>query len=172
MEYLDLVNNDDKVIGVGTREYIDSNNLKNYRVINILIINSNDQIILAQRSKKKKRFGGCYFFSVGGHVMTNEDYEDAAYRELKEELGIKVETLEEIGYFNPIKLGTSSFSKLYKLKYDGEFIIDKDEVEMMCPFEKKEIDELIVNNPEKFSSDFIKIYPKIANRLQDKNMIF
>ena len=39
------------------------------------------------------------------------------------------------------------------------------EVEMMCPFEKKEIDELIVNSPEKFSSDFIKIYPKIANRL-------
>ena len=105
------------------------------------------------------------FFSVGGHVITNEDYEDAAYRELEEELGIKGETLEEIGYFNPMKSGTSSFSKLYKLKYDGDFAIDKDEIEMMCSFEKKEIDRLIIDNPEKISSDFIKIYPKISNEL-------
>ena len=58
--------------------------------------------------------------------------------------------------------GTSSFSKLYKLKYDGEFIIDKDEIETMCYFEKKELDRIIIDNPEKFSSDFIKIYPKIC----------
>ena len=30
---------------------------------------------------------------------------------------------------------------------------------------REEIEKLIVTNPEKFSSDFIKIYPKIANRL-------
>lgn len=165
MEYMDLVDDNDNVIKTVTREFLDKNNSRNYRVINIIIINSNNQIILAQRSTKKKWFGGCYFFSVGGHVITNEDYEDAAYRELEEELGIKGETLEEIGYFNPIKSGTSSFSKLYKLKYDGDFAIDKNEIEMMCPFEKKEIDKLIVTNPEKFSSDFLKIYPKITGRL-------
>ena len=31
--------------------------------------------------------------------------------------------------------------------------------------EIKEIDRLIIDNPEKFSSDFIKIYPKISNKL-------
>lgn len=165
MEYMDLVDDNDNIIRAVTREYLDSNILRNYRVVNIIIINSNNQIILAQRSKKKRYFGGCYFFSVGGHVMTNEDYETAAYRELDEELGIKGETLEEIGYFSPMKSGTSSFLKLYKLKYDGDFAIDKDEIEMMCPFEKKEIDKLIIDNPEKFSSDFIKIYPKISNQL-------
>ena len=165
MEYIDLVDENDNVIGFESRENVDAKNMKNYRVINIIIINKIGQIILAKRSKKKKYFGGCYFFSVGGHVSHNEKYEDAAYRELEEELGITNIKLEEIGYFNPIKLGTSSFSKLYKLKYDGKFIINKDEVEMMCPFEKKEIDKLIVNNPEKFSSDFVKIYPKIADRL-------
>ena len=165
MEYMDLVDDNDNIIKAVAREYFDKNNSKNYRVVNIIIINSNNQIVLAQRSKKKKWFGGCYFFSVGGHVITNEDYEDAAYRELEEELGIKGETLEEIGYFDPMKSGTSSFSKLYKLKYDGDFAIDKDEIEMMCSFEKKEIDRLIIDNPEKFSSDFIKIYPKISNEL-------
>ena len=115
MEYMDLVDDNDNIIKAVTREYFDKNNSRNYRVVNIIIINSNNQIVLALRSKKKKWFGGCYFFSVGGHVITNEDYEDAAYRELEEELGIKGETLEEIGYFNPMKSGTSSFSKLYKL---------------------------------------------------------
>lgn len=165
MEYMDLVDDNDNVIKAVTREYLDKNNSRNYRVVNILIINSNNQIILAQRSKKKKYFGGCYFFSVGGHVMANEEYKDAAYRELEEELGIKGKILEEIGYFTPMKLGTSSFSKLYKLKYDGDFVIDKDEIEMLCSFEKKELDKLIIDNPEKFSSDFIKIYPEIANKL-------
>lgn len=165
MEYMDLVDDNDNVIKTVTREFLDKNNSKNYRVVNIIIINSNNQIILAQRSKKKKWFGGCFFFSVGGHVITNEDYEDAAYRELEEELGIKGETLEEIEYFKPMKSGTSSFSKLYKLKYDGDFDIDKNEIEKMCYFEKEEIDKLIVTNPEKFSSDFIKIYPKIADKL-------
>lgn len=162
MEYVDLVDENDNVIKAVTREYLDRNNLRNYRVVNIIIINSNNQIILAKRSKKKKWFGGCYFFSVGGHVIANENYEDAAYRELEEELGIKCKNLEEIGYFNPMESGTSSFSKLYKLKYDGEFIIDKDEIETMCYFEKKELDRIIIDNPEKFSSDFIKIYPKIC----------
>lgn len=165
MEYIDLVDENDNIIGFESRENIDKKNIKNYRVINIIIINTKGQIILAQRSKKKKYFGGCYFFSVGGHVTHNEKYEDAAYRELEEELGITNIKLEEIGYFNPIKFGTSSFSKLYKLHYDGNFCIDKNEIEEMHIFEKEDLENLVRNCPEQFSSDFIKIYPKIANKL-------
>ena len=165
MEYIDLIDDNDKVIGQKTREYIDNNNIKNYRVINIIIVNSKRQIILAQRAKRKKYSGGCYFFSVGGHVMSKENYEDAAYRELKEELGINNKPLEEIGYFKPNELGTSSFSKVYKLQYDGDFIIDTNEIRKMCKLEKDELDRLVVNKPKKFSSDFIKIYKSIANKL-------
>ena len=165
MEYIDLVDVNDNVIGNESRKNIDKKGLKNYRVINIIVVNSNGQIILAQRSKKKKYFGGCFFFSVGGHVMSNENYEDAAYRELKEELNITNVELEEIGYFNPYKLKTSSFSKVYKLKYDGNFYIDKNEIETMKIFEQKELNCLVQTNPEKFSSDFVKIYPKIISKL-------
>ena len=58
MEYMDLVDDNDNIIRAVTREYLDSNILRNYRVVNIIIINSNNQIILAQRSKKKRYFGG------------------------------------------------------------------------------------------------------------------
>ena len=54
MEYVDLVDENDNVIKAVTREYLDRNNSRNYRVVNIIIINSNNQIILAKRSKKKK----------------------------------------------------------------------------------------------------------------------
>lgn len=53
MEYVDLVDENDNVIKAVTREYLDRNNLRNYRVVNIIIINSNNQIILAKRSKKR-----------------------------------------------------------------------------------------------------------------------
>lgn len=54
MEYMDLVDDNDNIIKAVTREYFDKNNSRNYRVVNIIIINSNNQIILALRSKKKK----------------------------------------------------------------------------------------------------------------------
>ena len=52
---MDLVDDNDNIIRVVTREYFDKNNSRNYRVVNIIIINSNNQIVLAQRSKKKKQ---------------------------------------------------------------------------------------------------------------------
>ena len=165
MEYIDLVDDNDNIIGTSTREFVDSNNLKNYRVVNILVINSKNEIVLAQRSKNKKYFGGCYFFSVGGHVKANESYEEAAYRELKEELGIINEKLQAIAHFSPNETGTSSFSMLYFLKYNGAFIIDKNEIEQMKAFKKSELEELLSSNPEKFSSDFLKIYEKTALKL-------
>lgn len=165
MEYIDLVDDNDNIIGTSTREYVNIHNLKNYRVVNILVINSKNEIVLAQRSKNKKYFGGCYFFSVGGHVKSNEGYEEAAYRELKEELGIINEKLQAIAHFSPNEIGTSSFSMLYFLKYNGEFKINKNEIEQMKAFKKNELEELLSSNPEKFSSDFLKIYEKIAYKL-------
>ena len=118
MEYLDLVNENDEVIGKEERDIIYKNGWRNFRVINIMIFTSDNKIIVPKRSANRRVFPNCYDCSVGGHVSSGETYEHAAYRELEEELGITNVELEEIGYFKPNDLNTSAFFYFYKLVYD------------------------------------------------------
>lgn len=167
MEYLDLVNENDEVIGKEDRDIIYQNNWRNFRVINIMIFTSDNKIIVPKRSSNRKVFPNCYDCSVGGHVSSGETYEQAAYRELEEELGITNVKLDEIAYFKPFDINTSSFSKMYKLVYDKELNYDKDGIEQIYYMTKEEIDNLIKEDELQFKGD----YPKFFNWLKNNNII-
>ncbi|MBS4537646.1 NUDIX domain-containing protein [Clostridium sp. D2Q-11] len=166
IEFLDLVDEDDNVIDKDERENIISSNQKNYRVINIFIFNSEGKMIIPRRSSNRRIFPDCYDFSVGGHVSSRESYEEAAYKELREELGIENVILKEIGYFHPKDLNTSSFSKLYRLVYDGELNIDRDGISEIHYFSIDEIIELLKENPKKFKGDFKPLFEYYLSNLR------
>ena len=167
IEYLDLVDENDNVIGKEDRNIIYKKDLNNFRVINIMIINSENKIIVPKRSGNRRLFPNCYDCSVGGHVSSGETYEEAAYRELEEELGISNVKLEEIGYFTPSELNTSSFSKMYKLIYDGDLNYDKDGIQEIFYMDKEEIRKLIEEDASQFKGD----YPKLFKWLDENNII-
>lgn len=167
IEYLDLVDENDNVIGKEDRNIIYKKDLNNFRVINIMIINSENKIIVPKRSGNRRLFPNCYDCSVGGHVSSGETYEEAAYRELEEELGISNVKLEEIGYFKPSELNTSSFSKMYKLIYDGDLNYDKDGIQEIFYMDKEEIRKLIEEDASRFKGD----YPKLFKWLDENNII-
>lgn len=75
IEYLDLVDENDNVIGKEDRNIIYKKDLNNFRVINIMIINSENKIIVPKRSGNRRLFPNCYDCSVGGHVSSGETYE-------------------------------------------------------------------------------------------------
>lgn len=96
-EYLDIVDENDKVIGKDTRKNIYIKGLEhNVRVVNIFIFNSEGKLLLPKRSMNRKIFPGCFDFSCGEHVVSGEDYYGAAKRGLEEELGIKNMRLIEL----------------------------------------------------------------------------
>ena len=163
IEYLDLVDKNDNVIGKEDRDEIYKKGLRNFRVINIMIFTSDGKIIVPQRSADRRVFPNCYDFSVGGHVSSGETYEQAAYRELEEELGITGVKLQEIGYFKPYDIDTSSFSKMYKLTYDGDLNYDKQGIKEIFYMTKNEISELVNNSPEKFKEDYPKFFKWLVN---------
>ena len=167
IEYLDLVDENDNVIGKEDRNVIYKNNWRNFRVINIMIFTSDNKIVVPKRSGNRRVFPNCYDCSVGGHGSSGETYEHAAYRELEEELGITNVKLEEIGYFKPEQLNTSAFSKMYKLIYDGELDYDKDGIQGIYYMTKEEIRKLIDENPLQFKED----YPKFFRWLDKNNML-
>ena len=156
MEWFDLVDENDNVIGkVENLKDIPANTL---RFINIIIINDKNEILVPKRSSNRRIFPNCYDFSVGGHVSSGETYEQAAYRELEEELGIKGEKLIEIGYFNPYIDEADTFSKLYLLRYNQKIEnYDKDGIDKLFYITINEIKELLEKEPQNFKTEYSKM---------------
>jgi putative (di)nucleoside polyphosphate hydrolase len=61
--------------------------------VSALIINNNDEFLLVNLNSFEEK----YFAIPGGGVEEGETLEEAVYREIMEELGIKAESLELIG---------------------------------------------------------------------------
>ncbi len=88
MELLDIVDNDDNVVGTTDRAQA-HNTGQLHRIVAVYVFNSDDQLYV----QVHKKSGGLYDNSVGGHVTQGESYDDAAAREASEELGIMQELI-------------------------------------------------------------------------------
>ena len=89
-ELLDVVDENDTVIGVKTRGEIHARGLM-HRAVHILLFNSKHELFLQKRSMSKDEQPGKWDSSAAGHVDSGEAYVDCARREIAEELGIVVE---------------------------------------------------------------------------------
>ncbi|MEX0326173.1 MAG: NUDIX domain-containing protein, partial [Puniceicoccaceae bacterium] len=95
-ELFDVVDEEDRVVGVARRADVHANGLL-HRAVHILVCRENGDIFLQQRSMQKDSHPGKWDSSASGHLDSGEGYDAAAVRELREELGVEVETLAEIG---------------------------------------------------------------------------
>ncbi|MCA9397648.1 NUDIX domain-containing protein, partial [candidate division WWE3 bacterium] len=86
-ELLDLVNENDEVIGTILRSEANSNPKVYHREIGILIADSQDRVLMQQRSKNKKVYPLYWIVSCAGHVSAGMTPEEVAHKELQEELG-------------------------------------------------------------------------------------
>jgi len=101
-EVLDLVDDQDVVIGSVTREEVGVKLLGlpgNVRASDCFIVNSQGQIWVPRRTPHKRVAPGGLDFSAGEHVKSGETYKQAMVRGFKEELrmDIKEAELEHIG---------------------------------------------------------------------------
>ncbi len=119
-EYLDLVNEQDEVIGRKLRSEVYAERLSNFRVVNAFLINSKGKLWIPRRGPHKKIFPLCLDMSMGGHVESGEDYDLSFKRELLEELGIDADSTEWklIGHLTPHKDSVSAFMNVYEIQTD------------------------------------------------------
>jgi len=90
-EILDLVDENNEVVGTITHEEsFDHRNLGGYnlRAVNALLINSAGEIWTPRRRPEKRIMPGGLDFSVGEHVRSGEQYDDAIIRGFREELSM------------------------------------------------------------------------------------
>ena len=87
-EFLDVINDDDEVIGVRSRQDIHNLGLL-HREVHVWLFDK-DRNIYFQKSPAHKTSAGLMDASVGGHVDKGEEYLPAAIRETKEESGLSI----------------------------------------------------------------------------------
>lgn len=123
-----VVDENDNIIDYRRREECHSDKSLIHRSTGIVIFNNKGKILVQKRSQTKDLYPGYFTISCAGHVKKDEEYEDAAKREMFEEIGIKV----PLKFINKklLKLPLETeFDTLFTAVYDGQFKTSKDEVE-------------------------------------------
>ena len=116
-EKVQVVDKDDKVVGSATKPEIWKKGLM-HRIVRVMVEDAKGRILLQKRSGNMKLYANCWDQSAGGHVDEGEPYEEAAKRELFEEIGVETDNMQEIGYY--YREGTfksrklNCFNKVYK----------------------------------------------------------
>jgi len=131
-EMIDLVDERDVVTGTATISDCLEKGLL-HRAVAVLVVRSNGEFLLQQRSKRDLWHPGLWTLSSTGHVKTGEAYGDAAARELSEELGISARLLQlNKRLLPPIRSGRLTereWVALYVTRTDIPCSIDRTEVE-------------------------------------------
>jgi isopentenyl-diphosphate delta-isomerase type 1 len=163
-----FVDENDVPIGAGTKQEATEKGII-HRVIRIFIMNSKGEILLQKRSDNCITSPGKWDQSVGGHVDEGESYDEAAYRELKEELGIEGVELQEItkyyseGEHLQNKNQFKRFNTIYTGGYDGEFILDPEEVSEVKWISPTELEAWIERDPNELTNGAINAYKHLKS---------
>src|SRR5882762_9211354 len=88
-EIFDVVNERDEVIGRQPRSEVHRLGLL-HRAVHVLVFNARGQVFLQKRSMSKDKSPGLWDSSASGHLDCGEDYDACAVRELREEIGLRL----------------------------------------------------------------------------------
>ena len=138
-ELVDIVDVDDNVIDVVTRRAMRAGRLR-HRAVYIVVVDRGGRVLVHQRSFDKDIAAGWWDIAVGGVVGAGERYDDAAVREVAEEIGVDATVADGTGdgrAFSRLEpLGAARFEQdelrvigqIYRLVHDGPFTFADGEV--------------------------------------------
>ena len=167
-ELLDIVDKQNNVTSQATRQECYQEGLL-HRAVNIFIFNSQGEVFLQQRSDKKLNFPLYWDISASEHVLAGEDFEAAAKRGLKEELGIETPLVLILPIHRIDNRFENNFDnellQTYKGIYDQEMKLDLEEVSQGKFFKIDEVDEMIKRGASKFTPWFLEDWNSLRTTL-------
>lgn len=165
-EFLDIVDEDDNVIGQDNKDNKFNKELIS-RNVAIFILDGDKKLLIVKRSKHKKSFPNRYDLAACGNVKAGETYEEAAEREVMEELGITcdIKLLEKI--YNEFKEGDKNikyFTGVFLGYYSGNVNLNDELVELK-KLSVKEVEKLVNENEILFTPGFVKDFISVKDKL-------
>ncbi len=125
-----------------------------HRAFSILLFNSKGEVLLQKRAKTKYHSGGLWTNTCCSHPRPGEPMQSAVRRQLIHEMGIDLPTTFSHKFIYRSSLGSLTeyeMDHVYFGKFDGNPIINKDEVEDWKYMGTREIREDMRKNPGTYS---------------------
>ncbi|MBI5332112.1 MAG: NUDIX domain-containing protein [Candidatus Aenigmarchaeota archaeon] len=153
-EYFDVVDENDKVIGMASRNECHSNPKLIHRGVFVILVDEKNRILLSKRSMEKDTKSGKWEFPAG-HNNVGESYASAAKRELKEEVGISVR-LKKIAKIKAASEQETEFDEIFlgKVKSSVKITLDKKEVSETRFISVQTLKNELSENKHNFTSCF------------------
>ncbi len=151
-----VVDENDQLIGTAPRAEVHGNNLR-HRAVHMLIFNGADEVYLQKRSRHKDRHPLLWDSSAAGHVTAGEEYDEAARRELHEELGIDV-ALEKLLKLTASEGTGHEFIWLYQGRHAGRLQLNRKEIEYGEFFPAALVRDWLTARPRDFAPGFARCW--------------
>ena len=151
-----VVDAEDRVVGDAPRGVVHGNNLL-HRAVHILLFNDAGELFLQKRSRLKDRHPAVWDSSAAGHVDAGEDYDNAATRELAEELGVSA-SLERVTKLPASERTGMEFIWLYRGRHNGPFQIARNEIELGRFFAPELVTAWLQARPDDFAPGFAECW--------------
>jgi len=164
-EFLDIVDDQDRVLSRAPRSRV----LRDYhihRAVMFFVFDNEERVFVNQRSDTKDIYPGYWSIAFGGHVLSGESYDDAARREIREEVGLGVPA-RQIGGFQKRTADERENVKVYGVTADREPVLFADEIAQGQFMTLAELNQMIPRFdflPE--TADLLKILIAYTSRRQ------
>ena len=163
-EILDVVNERDEVTGRERRSEVHRRGLS-HRAVHVLVFNARGELFLQKRSMSKDTFPGVWDSSASGHLDTGEEYDTAAARELREELGCEAATaLQRLFKKDACQQTGQEFVWVYQCRADGPFTLHPDEIEQGRWYALTEVTRWVRATPDDFARAFVLVWEEWVRR--------
>lgn len=159
-----FVDKNDQPIGAGDRKEAWA---KGYYTRNICVVlrDQNGRFLSQKRNMRVRSYAGMWTVAASGHLDEGETWDEAAHREVKEEIGVST-NLTAIGDF--ILEDNTENKKIRRIihVYEGtisdstQFVLQEDEVEGIEWYELEELKIQMLKTQEKFTPSFRKVIQK------------
>ena len=132
------------------------------------------KILIQQREKNKYHSGGLWANSCCSHPRQGETLMEAAYRRVKEELGLEdgvceLKEIDSFVYFQSYgTLSEYEFDHVIVGEYGGEVTPDPEEIQEIRWITYEELERELQKHPEQFSAWFLIAAPKVLRWLRSR----
>ena len=160
-EWFDVCDHADRVIGRELRDVVHARNLL-HRAVHIWVWDTSGRLLLQTRSATKDQYPNCFTSSASGHLDAGEDYEQAAHRELQEELGLTGVLKFRVKLPQAGPETAYEHTVLYELITDEPPQPDAGEIAAIRFWTVDEVDERIRQHPEDFTPPFRMLWMAVS----------
>ncbi len=165
-ESIVIVDRENRIIGTVARRIMRQQRLI-HRASYILVFNVKEELFVQKRTATKDIYPGYWDLAAGGVVLAGESYEEAARRELAEELGIKGRRLRCLFDQYYEDADNKVWGRIFTCTHNGPFTLQREEIDDGCFMSLKDIATLQQTEP--ITPDGVQVLQQLEQTVKNSS---